>query len=46
MTHAFDWEKISLFAQLRLYFHCAKKRENEKEFAKRLNRELKRWATT
>lgn len=46
MTKALPWEKISLFRQLILYFHCAKKSEKEKEFAKHLKQQLKKLAAT
>lgn len=42
ISHAFDWEKITLFEQLCLYFHAAKKSEKKQEFVKKLKRELKR----
>lgn len=46
MTHAFHWEKIALFLQLTIYFHCARKPDKEEHFSKRLKSELKRLKTT
>ena len=42
ITQAFPWEKIALFRQLALYYHCAKGPKKENEFAKRLLIELKK----
>jgi hypothetical protein len=39
---AFPWEKISLFRQLALYYHCAGSPKKEKEFSKRLKIEIKK----
>ncbi len=41
ITHAFIWERVALFRQLFLYFHCAKNAELENEARKRLKKELK-----
>ncbi len=46
IVKALPWEKISLLRQLILYFHCAKKPDKEKEFAKHLKQQLKKLATT
>jgi eukaryotic-like serine/threonine-protein kinase len=42
ITQAFPWEKIALFRQLTLYYHCARAPKKEHEFAKRLKKELKK----
>ncbi len=42
---AFPWEKISLFRQLALYYHCAGSPKKEKEFSKRLKIEIKKLKT-
>jgi serine/threonine protein kinase len=39
---AFPWEKISLYRQLVLYYHCAKSPKKEKQFGKYLKAELKK----
>ncbi len=39
---AFPWEKISLYRQLVLYYHCAKSPKKEKQFVKYLKAELKK----
>ena len=42
MAQAFIWEKIALFRQMALYYHCARIPKKEKEFAKHLKKELKK----
>jgi serine/threonine protein kinase len=42
ITQAFPWEKIALFRQLALYYHCGKAPKKEKEFVDRLKKELKK----
>jgi serine/threonine protein kinase len=44
IAQAFVWEKIALFRQLLLYYHCAKKTEKEQEFFKHLKQQLKKLA--
>ena len=39
---AFSWEKIQLFRQLHLYYHCAEEPHKAKYFLKLMKRELKR----
>ncbi len=46
ITQAFAWEKISLFRQLCLYYHCAKNPEKGLEFSKRLKTQLRKMAIT
>jgi serine/threonine protein kinase len=41
-TSAFRWEKIALFRQLILYYHCAGSPKKEQEFTNRLKKELKK----
>ncbi len=38
MAHALPWEKISLFLQLTIYFHCARKRDKQEHFLRRLKK--------
>jgi hypothetical protein len=45
ITQALQWEKVALFRQISLYFHCAKNPEKEMMFSKRLKSELKKLAT-
>ncbi|MBS0604410.1 MAG: protein kinase [Verrucomicrobia bacterium] len=45
ISTAFPWEKIALFRQLSLYYHCAKKTEKAQEFLKRVKLQLKKLAT-
>ncbi len=40
ITQAFPWEKIALFQQLVLYYHCAHSPRKEKDCRKRLNKTL------
>lgn len=42
LAQAFPWEKIALFRQLILYYHCAREPKKEDEFAKHLKKELKK----
>jgi serine/threonine protein kinase len=42
MSAAFPFEKIALFRELILYFHCAKNQEDELKNKKQLKKELKR----
>ena len=42
IAQAFPWEKIALFRQLVIYYHCARAPVKEKDFAKRLKKELKK----
>ncbi len=46
ILQAFPWEKIALFRQLALYYHCAKSPKKEKESAERLKKELKKLKTS
>jgi eukaryotic-like serine/threonine-protein kinase len=45
IEQAFLWEKIALFRQLILYYHCARSPKKEKEFTQRLKKELKKFFT-
>jgi eukaryotic-like serine/threonine-protein kinase len=42
IAQAFPWEKIALFRQLTLYYHCAKAPKKENEYSERLKKELKK----
>ena len=42
---AFLWEKMELYRQLNLYYHCAGKPDQAKDFLKRFNKESKRVQT-
>ncbi|MBI2810079.1 MAG: protein kinase, partial [Candidatus Melainabacteria bacterium] len=44
VDHALPWEKVSLFRQLAIYYNCIKKKENVKEFSRRLKKELNKLA--
>jgi serine/threonine-protein kinase len=41
MAQAFPWEKVALYRQLVLYYHCTKSKK-ETEFAQRLKTEIKK----
>jgi len=42
ITTAFGWEKIQLFFQLHVYYHCAEEPDKAKHFYNLMKRELKR----
>ncbi len=42
ITKAFGWEKIQLFFQLYVYYHCADEQHRAKHFQNLMKRELKR----
>ncbi len=44
IKNAFIWEKIALFRQLSLYYHCAKKPKKVKQFLKRAKTQIKNLA--
>ncbi len=44
-TPLFFWEKIELFRQLHLFYHCAKQSQKKQLYLKRLKKEIKRAAS-